>query len=211
MPINEMWVYGDSLSNGNHGKNAYYDTLVRELEIKKLRNFAVGSSGLSANTPNSMVSILKRQLAENFKDEGIPDIVLIWHGTNDWYWGTRPEVYREDVLSVTSRLRERYPDTLLLWATPIFRMENPNGMQRVDDAFVNPNKNGDVLGDYTKILRECALVAHFPLIEMGQNVNIHMANEGKCLEDHVHPNEEGYRRIARVLVSEIRAYWDVVK
>ena len=86
-----------------------------------------------------------------------------------------------------------------------------DGMTRVADAFENPNKLGRVLGDYVDALRDCATVGHFPLIEMGQSVNIHLSNEGQCLEDHVHPNEEGYRRIANVLIREIQAYWELVK
>ena len=211
MSIREMWVYGDSLSNGNHGKNAYYDRLTEALGIEKIRNFAVGSSGLSAGTPNSMVSILARQTAEHFAGESAPEIILAWHGSNDWYWGTPIETYRADVLSVTRTLREHYPAALVIWATPIFRLENPDGMIRVADAFENPNKIGRVLGDYVDALRDCATVGHFPLIEMGQSVNIHLSNEGQCLEDHVHPNEEGYRRIANVLIREIQAYWELVK
>ncbi len=48
---------------------------------------------------------------------------------------------------------------------------------------------------------------HFPLIDMNRQCHINALNEEICLEDHVHPNAEGYRRISRVLIREIRRQW----
>ena len=206
MRIDELWIYGDSLSTGTHGENAYLDALTQRFGIKRLRNFAVGSSGLTLRTPNSMVSILKRQLEEDFCGEnGTPQVILIWHGSNDWYWGSDLEQFRRDVCWVVDALRERFPDALIVWPTPIFRLETPDGMSVTADAYKNPNRNGNVMGDFVKALRDCSTLCHFPVIDMGRRVNIHMFNEGVCLEDHVHPNAEGYRRIANVLCREIEA------
>lgn len=207
MSVRELWVYGDSLSNGNHGKNAYFDQLTKELQIGKIRNFAVGSSGLCEGTPNSMVSILRKQLENDFAGESEPEVILIWHGTNDWYWGSpigcagemNEGSYYASVRYVTEALRARFPKALVVWATPIFRLEAPDGTSNRGDAFVTPNKNGDTLTDFVLALQEASIRYHFPLIDAGRYVNIHMANEAEHLEDHVHPNERGYRRIARVL------------
>lgn len=156
-----------------------------------------------------MVSILRKQLENDFAGETEPEVILIWHGTNDWYWGSplgsagdmNDGSYDASVHYVTETLRARFPRALVVWATPIFRLEAPDGTSKCGDAFVTPNKNGDTLTDFVLVLQEASIRCHFPLIDVGRYVNIHMANEGEHLEDHVHPNESGYRRIARVLCS----------
>ena len=57
MKITDFCIYGDSLSDGTHGENAYLNEIKREFGIERLRNFAVSASGLTEQTPNSMVSI----------------------------------------------------------------------------------------------------------------------------------------------------------
>ncbi len=210
MEISDFWIYGDSLSDGTHGNNAYLDEITREFGIQRLRNFALSSSGLTEQTPNSMVSILKRQAAEHFASlPDTPQLIFIWHGTNDWYWGSDPETFRRDVVWATDTLRANFPDTLILWATPIFRLEAPDRCALRADGYVNPNKNGHTLADYERILEDCSVRCHFPLIDMNRQCQIHAFNEAVCLEDHVHPNAEGYRRISRVLIREIRQQWSV--
>lgn len=216
MDISEFWIYGDSLSTGTHGDNGYLDALCAGLGIGRLRNFAVGSSGLTVHTPNSMVSVLQKQAEDAKLLASSPDMILIWHGSNDWYWGSPVGNFEdgaEDSFCASVRwtvtvLRERYPSARLIWATPIFRLERPDGCEKEGDAFRTGNKIGKRMGDYTAALREASLLFQFPLIEMGQYVNIHMQSEGYYLEDHVHPNANGYRNISRVLIRKIREFWD---
>lgn len=218
MSIRNLWIYGDSLSTGTHGENAYLDALKKEMDFENFRNFSVGSSGLTEHTPNSMVSILKKQLADLEPIPEKPDVIFIWHGSNDWYWGSSiGEVLLDDNASfagairwVVENLRAMCPDALIIWATPIFRLEKPNESDNYGDAFLTPNKNGNMMGEYVEALRNASLLLHFPLIEMGQKVNIHMANEADYMEDHVHPNAKGYHKIARVLIRQIKEYWDIV-
>ena len=211
MPIANLWIYGDSLSDGTHGENAYLDVVRRELEVKQLRNFAISASGLTEQTPNSMVSILKRQLAENFTSTPeTPQVILIWHGSNDWYWGSDLETFHRDVVWATDTLRACFPDALVLWATPIFRLEAPDQCTLCADGYVNPNKNGHTLADFVRVLEDCSVRCHFPLIDMNRQCHINAFNEEICLEDHVHPNAEGYRRISRVLIWEIQQQWSVI-
>lgn len=214
-----LWIYGDSLSTGTHGENAYLTELIQELEIDSLRNFAVGSSGLCETTPNSMVSILKRQLEKNFSGETAPDFVLIWHGSNDWYWGSplgsraecAPGSYRGDIAFAVNVLRKQFPHAQIAWATPVFRLEKPDGGEAVGSAYETRNRLGLTLCDYADTLAEAAAHEHFPLIDVGAQAGLHAWNEIEFYEDHVHPNAAGYRRIGRVLTEEIRKCWGVVK
>ena len=211
MKIADFCIYGDSLSDGTHGENAYLNEIKREFGIERLRNFAISASGLTEQTPNSMVSILKRQMEEGFSfSPDTPQVIFIWHGSNDWYWGSDPETFRRDVVWVTETLRSCFPDTLILWATPIFRLEAPYQCTLRADGYVNPNRNGHTLADFVQVLEDCSVRCHFPLINMHQQCHINAFNEEICLEDHVHPNAEGYRRISRVLIREIRRQWSVI-
>ena len=212
MSLTDFWIYGDSLSDGTHGENAYLDEIKREFRIERLRNFAVSASGLTEQTPGSMASILKRQMEDGFASvQDTPQVIFIWHGTNDWYWGSDLAAFHRDVVWATETLRACFPDALILWATPIFRLEAPDQCTIRADGYVNPNKNGHTLADFTRVLEDCSVRCHFPLIDMNRQCHINAFNEGICLEDHVHPNAEGYRRISRVLIREIRRQWGVIE
>lgn len=216
MQLSNLWIYGDSLSSGTHGRNAYHDALRESFGITELKNFAVGSSGLTETTPNSMVGILKKQ--ENEDLGPAPDVILIWHGTNDWYWGsplgeagsTDAATYRGAVRWAVETLRSRYPQALIVWPDSVFRWEKPDGGTEVGDAFSTPNKLGLTLTDYCLALREETLRCHVPMIEMGTRVDMHRWNMEQFTEDHVHPNERGYERIAAVLIREIAAQWKLL-
>ena len=215
MSMRNLFIYGDSLSTGTHGDNAYLDAIKSELGIEKINNFAVGSSGLTEHTPNSMMSILRNQMQDFSQISDTPDVILIWHGSNDWYWGSPmgsyddESTYRGAIRFVLDVLRKQYPEALIVWPTPIFRLENPDGSTCVDDGFINPNKNGDTLADVTNVLHEASVRFHFPIIDMGALVDIHLYNQEKHTEDRVHPNASGYKKIARALVHEIRKLWEI--
>lgn len=210
--MKKMLIYGDSLSTGTHGDGAYLDKLRKKLEIEKIENYSVGSSGLSLATPNSMMEVLDQHNDLQGVDA---DIIFVWHGTNDWYWGT--EIGNKEDTSKTTfygavyhamgELRRRNPEALIVWATPIFRWEAPDGVEERGDAAKLKNKVGNTQLAYTEALRNAADLYHFPLIEMGRLVDIHKDNADRYLEDKVHPNVLGYRKIERILVDHLKQYY----
>lgn len=213
--MDKLIIYGDSLSTGTHGDGAYLATLTESLSVKRLENFAVGSSGTAEITPNSLVSILdgQKEKQKNGSTEGCgAELVLVWHGTNDWYWGTEigtpgednPKTFYGAVKKAVTEIRRKNPDALLVWVTPVFRWEAPDGKKEAGDAGFLPNKAGHTAADYTAALRDMADRYHFPLIEMGRLLNIHQYNEERFLEDHVHPNAAGYRKIEKILIPQLK-------
>ena len=85
-------IYGDSISTGAHGEGGYEAMLKSSLSLEKVYNFAVGSSGLTRKTPGGMLEVLdKNPVPED------AELFLIWHGSNDWYWGSRLEEFSHGI------------------------------------------------------------------------------------------------------------------
>lgn len=192
----KLLVYGDSLSNGNHGEGAYYPLL--EKSGLTVTNRAVGSSGLCRNTPSSMLSQMEKY------DDRDYDIVLVWHGTNDWYWGSEMEDFKSSIRKVIADIRERNPFAIIFWCGPLYRYEAPDGKTERVFAFESENKVGLTLSDYRDALKRECLLLGVDYVEMNSLVQIHKGNADELLEDLVHPNRKGYERIGRALLGEIR-------
>lgn len=211
--ISKLLIYGDSMSTGTHGHGAYLKHLQESLGAETLVDRAIGSSGTSTATPDNLISLLRN-------DPGSPethnsDVVLVWHGSNDWYWGSPIGTLRDRsdntfcgaVLNSVAMIRKNNPDCLLVWAGPIFRFEKPDRGTTAGNAFETPNAVGCTMDDYIQALRQLSVHACFPLIEMGTLTGINEENFIRLTEDRVHPNEAGYVRIGAVLSEEIARLW----
>ncbi len=208
IPLRKAVIYGDSISTGTHGKGGYEAKLKQSLQLAQIYNYSIGSSGLSTSTPDSMVALIK-------KDDKIPadaDLVIIWHGTNDWYWGTQIGREGDTALNtfwggidyVVTRLRKKLPDARIVWGTPLYRWQAPHLTQRSGEAYALPNAVGYTLLDYANALEAASKRYGFNLIDFGRLTNIHKENESRYLEDRVHPNAEGYEVIHRIFYHEIQ-------
>ena len=194
-------IYGDSISTGTHGEGGYENTLKNSLSLDKVYNFAVGSSGLTRKTPGGMLEVLdKNPVPED------AELFLIWHGSNDWYWGSELEAFSEAIEAAVDRLRAAVPTACLAWVTPIYRFECPDGMAQAGEAYELPNKSGYTMLDYYVELERASKRLGFPLIDMRRLCGIHRDNAELYLEDRVHPNRAGYQRISAVLAREIQRF-----
>jgi lysophospholipase L1-like esterase len=210
--LRRIAIYGDSLSTGSHGEGGYVPLLRERLCLEAVMNFSIGSSGLADCTPDSMVELLRKP-GHLPKD---PDLILVWHGSNDWYHGTPlgsldshdPSTFFGAVDAVVDVLRRHAPDAMLLWATPIFRWERPDKGVAVGDAFGLCNRCGHTLMEYHEALERASVRHGFPLIDMRRLSGIHGQNRDLYLEDGVHPTRSGYVLIGRVLDREIRRCWN---
>lgn len=194
-------IYGDSISTGTHGEGGYEAMLKSSLSLEKVYNFAVGSSGLTRKTPGGMLEVLDK----NPVPEDV-ELFLIWHGSNDWYWGSGMEEFSHGVKEAVNRLRAAAPTAELVWVTPIYRFECPDGMAQAGEAYELSNKNGYTMLDYYEELERSSKRLGFPLIDMRRLCGIHRDNAGIYLEDRVHPNRAGYQRIGAVLDREIQRF-----
>lgn len=205
--LKKIVIYGDSISTINHGNGGYEGMLKSALNLDQIYNFAVGSSGLSTITPNNMVDIVSN-------DDNIPkdaDQILIWHGSNDWYWGTpigqlgdnKGSSFWGSIDYAVKRLRVKLPMAKMAWVTPIYRFEQPDGVLNAGLAYELKNRVGHTMLDYYEVLEQASKRYGFSLIDMRRHCNIHEGNENYYLEDRVHPNQNGYEVISRILIQRL--------
>lgn len=200
--VKKIVIYGDSISTKNHGEGGYEGALGQAFQAETV-NYAIGSSGLSFVTPNNTASILldSRNIPED------ADVVFVWHGSNDWYWGTpvgnvedvTPDTFFGAVSVAVRRVREKAPNALLVWGTPIYRFENPDGIVEPGSAYQTKNKIGYTMEAYYKAIMQASVYHGFSVIDLYRLVGIHEQNQEFYMEDRVHPNRAGYEKIFRVL------------
>lgn len=197
--MKRMAIYGDSISAGGYGNGGYEEKLKQTLKLDHIYNYAVSSSGVAGCTPNNLLTILEEQ--------PIPadaELFLVWHGSNDWFWGSEPEVFRQAVADAVGKLRQAVPDAPIVWVTPIYRCEQPHNGTVRGDAGITVNRVGQTMAGYVRVLAEESITAGFDLLDMGRLCGITADNAAEFLEDFVHPNEAGYDRMVPVLAAGIK-------
>lgn len=200
--VKKIAIYGDSLSTGTHGEGGYEGFLKKNFQAE-IVNYAVGSSGLSFASPNNAASILIEP--QNIPEDA--DVVFMWHGTNDWYWGCpigniedeTPDTFYGAIKTAVCCIRKKVPDAVLIWASPLFRLEKPDGMEKEGAAYQTKNKAGFTLEAYYDAVIRAGVYYGFPVIDMRRFTGIHEENHELYLEDKVHPNRAGYEKIEKVL------------
>lgn len=205
--ISTAVIYGDSISTRNHGKGGYEGLIKEKLKIGKIYNHAVGSSGVSRKTPNSLVSLLENE--KNIHKDA--DLIIIWHGTNDWYWGAPiGDIASDDentfcgaIRSVINKMRKYSSKANIVYLTPIFRYEIPDKCYVKEEGYVNKNSIGLTLKDYYDAIIDSSIILGFTTIDMRKLTNFHYYNAVKYFEDYVHPCEAGYMKIADIIASGI--------
>lgn len=208
--IHKLVIFGDSISTPLIGDGGYEVRLWQLLAPREFHNFAVPQSGASVGTPDSVVKMLT--LYGDVCDGA--DVVILWHGTNDWYWGAQPgncgsqdgETYIGALELAIRNIRSHAPDALLVMATPLYRRQAPDGCQTEGDAWITPNKVGATLADYDSALRKAAQAYAVPLVEMRVLTGFCEQNCGRFLPDHVHPGKEGCDMIAGIFAEHIEHF-----
>ena len=199
--MKRMAIYGDSISTVNHG-NGGYETIIKEgLGLEIIYNFSVGSSGLTEATPKGMLELLRQKPVP--KDV---DLVLVWHGSNDWYWGSHMGSFAAGIKEAVERIRRDVPEATIVWLTPMFRFEMPDQGAVPGEAYQLENKAGHTLLDYYVQLELSSKQLGFYLLDMRRLLNIHKENMDVYLEDQVHPNNKGYEKIGAVIISELERF-----
>lgn len=200
--LKKIVIYGDSISTVLHGEGGFEEYLKKRFSAQVV-NYAVSASGLALGTPDNTVCVLA-------DEKNIPvdaDLVIMWHGTNDWYWGS-PVGRLEDEDSGTflgavgeavRRIRKAVPHAAFVWLTPIYRYEAPDQGSAPGNAYETRNKAGFTMTDYHRAIMEASVYHGFQVLDLRRECGIHEFNHSLYLEDGVHPNRAGYERIIQVM------------
>ncbi|MDY0290582.1 MAG: SGNH/GDSL hydrolase family protein [Sphaerochaeta sp.] len=209
-------VFGDSISCITHGEGGYIKTLEKTFSPIKVHNFAISGSGLSTGTPNSCLKVVK---ALGCQSDVNYSLCLIWHATNDWYWGTPlgdplcadETTFFGSIDLLVKKLRSFSPLGLMVWVAPIYRWEQPFETSREGNAFLIDNKVGLTLADYAGALEYASKIYGFPVVPMHELTQFHEGNADHFFEDGVHPNRAGYDRIEKSLIPYLKQYKSILE
>lgn len=201
-------IYGDSISTTEYGGGGYQALIQKELHIETIYNHAISASGLSASTPDNLVSLLKKP--ENLHSDA--ELIIIWHGTNDWYWGAPiGESDTNDLTTFTGgakfaieTIRKNSPMANIIWLTPMYRFQEPFNCCVQAEAWENKNAADHTQADYEKTIIDLSKKYCFPVIDMRRLTNFNAYNAEKFLPDNIHPSRDGYLRIAKIISSYVK-------
>lgn len=204
--IKKAVIYGDSISTRNHGNGGYEVLLQETMGIAKIINHAISGSGLANITPDSTSELLTKE--ENIHED--VDLILLWHGTNDWYWGSEignldmgKDTYLGALDFAVNTLRKASPKANIISFTPLFRYEKPDGCHEIGDGYHTKNKRGYTLGHYYDGLKRAGVELGFPVVDLRVWTNFHMKNAFLYFEDMVHPNGAGYKKINEIICAHL--------
>lgn len=201
-------IYGDSISTTEYGEGGYQELIKKALGMETVYNHAVSASGLSASTPNNLFSLLKNP--QNLHSDA--DLIIIWHGTNDWYWGTPigemdsedPTTFIGSAKYAIETIRKAAPEADIIWLTPMYRFQEPFGSAILSEAWENKNAAGCTQADYEKAIIDLSKKYCFPVIDMRRLTNFNSHNASRFLPDNIHPSKAGYIRIAKIIASHVK-------
>ncbi len=129
---------------------------------------------------------------ERLGDNGMPDVILVAMGANDWAYGVLPQEFECEYRLMSERIKAQYPETEI-WCATLMRgkdAEIPEDTFFDVDSAVSPKIYSDII---RKTAGECGLtVAHLDRCDAEYDTI-----------DGVHPNKKGMDTIASVWLREL--------
>lgn len=123
---------------------------------------------------------------------GVPDVIFIYMGGNDWAYSVLPEEFEDAYRRMIAGLMCLYPDAEICCATLVRGKEadDPEESFFNLDSCISPRI-------YSRIIRECAAKAQVKLIDLEKYDTEYATIDG------IHPNAEGMRTIADLWIREL--------
>lgn len=193
--------YGDSITQGNTWQNY----LVSELGVVHT-NLGLSSSCISSFDTWAI------SMSDDSRIDNIPldtDILTIMGGTNDWVSridiGNLDDETRDTFIGgykyMIEKIMTRIPKARIILMTP------PFGYYNTGVGTGETNGVGKNLIEYINAVKSVAEYYKLPVINMYQDLGVNKFNKDNFLivEDvQVHPNVEGGKRIAGLVIGELK-------
>lgn len=208
-------IYGDSISTKNYGCGGYEHILSEKLNTTNIYNYAICGTGVSSNQQDNFIHILSNE--KNIHSDA--DLIIVWYGTNDWYWSNHLGNANDNDLytfggalnKCLEILQDKCKKANIILLTPIFRNQPPFEMENnkpTNYAYKTKNKLGYTLKDYKNLLFEIAENKYIPILDMHTLSQINNFNSSIYLEDEIHPSKLGYEKIGNIIVNFINNYYN---
>lgn len=202
-------VFGGSLSvrwQSDAAKQIWADNLDSEVTT-----YGVGGAGFASSRGYS----IQRQV----DTAGVYDIYVLWASTNDftghkecgsWKDYTEADNYDDSRLDTQcgginyciKRIREKNPDAKILFLTSLRFFSRDSGYNPYSK---DKNKTGKTFAQYVQAQIECCRYHGIPVLDQFSIQDVGIDNYGRFyLDDKLHMNEDGYRRIAPAQVVFIK-------
>ena len=179
-----------------------------EFGAGNVTNYGISGSLIANSTSHTSVATNSMALRYTSMSDSL-DIVVVYGGTNDWYygtaWGTIDSTDTDTFLGalnvLMSGLVEKYCGKEIFFVTP---MSSSYSSKNTDNA--NPD-TGKTMLDYRNAIIERAAYHAIPVIDLygmcGMDVAHNEANKTYYSSDGVHPNDAGYKRVHDRIVTFI--------
>ena len=206
---------GDSITEGvgaSSPQKRFPDILKEKCGLKEVINYGLRGTRISKQT-------VTFQEYEEWDRDFISrvdemrtdaDCVVVFGGTNDYDHGDAPlgcfgdkdeHSFYGALHILMQKLIERYPDKLIIFMTPLHRINDQNP----ETVYV---PKGYYLSEYVDAIKKVADKYSIPVLDLyaisGINPCIEAQNK-LFFADGVHPNDNGYMRIAQRLESFLKA------
>ncbi len=204
---------GDSITAGRNTTKAYHSYLKDMGVFKSVKAQGRGGSCISTQ---SDYGLEKYPLTQRYNSIPAADLIVIFMGTNDYGHETplgsisdTSDISFYGALNVViTGLREKYPDSQIVFVTPLHRYgfgksESLGTKFSYDNL---PNGEGKSLGDYVDAIKAIAGKYSLPVIDL---FNLYPFNpekpedKQKYFPDGLHPNEEGHKILADMILEQL--------
>ena len=208
----KKWVsYGDSITAGN----TWQPLVVEKLGLNHI-NKGVGGSSVADGQINGVVSMCNAERISELPSDA--DIITVMGGTNDYNLtnegkgtplgdfptssaGYDTYTFYGAYLTMLQRIQQRCPNALIL----IMSCINSRGVTGQNETYCYQNQIGLTTPDYAKAAEDIARYTGSAFLDM-EKCGITLFNRANFINDSVHPNAEGGKLMARMLISYLQTH-----
>ena len=189
---------GDSITEHNGKTSENYHDFIKSWTGINVNNYGISGTGYTetTSTPNN------RFIQRVSSMDNSADIVTVFGGINDFYFGTKvlgqfgdktSDTFYGAVDELLLALINKFPTKTIAVFTPL-----------ISTLALNPNSKGETLNQYVDAIIEVCNHYAIPVLDLnkisGLNPNVEVIKTN-YIPDGTHPNENGHEKIAHKILS----------
>lgn len=203
---------GDSITEGwcATSPDKCFVSLVGKALNCEVRNYGIGGTRFAIKTEPSLEPKFDLFYGDRVKEmDQDADIVFVFGGTNDYGHGDAPfgefgdkdpHTFYGAIDYLINQLLLYYKKEQIVFILPLYRLNenNPYG----DGSKLYPDKT---LQEYREAIMKVLLEYNISILDIKDDIG--KAEGNPLLEDGLHPNDDGYRKIATLVIQYINNHF----